>query len=103
MSKRVVGKLIQKLRGEKEIEVEAPACIEVLEWEKENEFYLGILNEQESSPFIPVNNIEIRLKKNIKKAVCLNSGEELELIYENDNVDIKIPQVQVFLLIELKK
>ena len=102
MSKRVVGKLIQNLRGKKEIEVEAPACIEVLEWEKENEFYLGILNEQESSPFIPVNNIEIRLKKNIKKAVCLNSGEELELIYEDDNVVIKIPQVQVFLLIELK-
>lgn len=102
MSKRVVGKLIQNLRGKKEIEVEAPACIEVLEWEKENEFYFGILNEQESSPFIPVNNIEIRLKKNIKKAVCLNSGEELELIYEDDNVVIKIPQVQVFLLIELK-
>ncbi len=101
MSKKVVGKMVELLRGEKEIEVNAPACIEVLKWTKENKIYLGVLNEQEKSPFIPVSNVKIKLNENIKKAVCVSTGEEIPVEYEDGKTVLTIPEIQVFSLVEL--
>lgn len=101
MSKKVVGKMVELLRGEKEIEVNAPACIEVLKWTKENKIYLGVLNEQEKSPFIPVSNVKIKLNENIKKAVCVSTGEEISVEYEDGKTVLTIPEIQVFSLVEL--
>ena len=100
MSKKVVGKMVELLRGEKEIEVNAPACIEVLKWTKENKIYLGVLNEQEKSPFIPVSNVKIKLNENIKKAVCVSTGEEISVEYEDGKTVLTIPEIQVFSLVE---
>lgn len=100
MSRQVVGRLIQHYSGKSEITVEAPACVEVVRW-KNDKMYLGVLNEQQSSPFIPVNDITITIPEKIQKAVCINTKEELELVHGEFGTIIVLPQLNVFQLIEI--
>ncbi len=101
MSKVVVGKLVNMLLEEKKLEIDAPACVEIVEWQKENKKYLGVLNEQESSPFIPVGDIVVKTSERIIKAVCIDTGEKLEIEEKDNRWVLKIPKLSVFHLIEL--
>jgi hypothetical protein len=102
MSKQVVGRLVSSLVPEKKLTVHAPACVEVMAWKKGSKTYLGILNEQEHAPFIPISQLTIDLPFSCHKAICLDTGETLSLETTAETTTLSIPPLEVFHLIELE-
>lgn len=101
LTKKVVDRLVKSLIEKPSIEVDAPACVEVVQWENEKGVLLTIFNEQEHYPFIPVSELSVTVSKGIKKAVDLSSGEELNVERHNDGTStIYLPKLALFQFIE---
>ena len=101
MTKKAVGRLLRSLICTESYTVEAPSCVEVVSWRKDETDYFGVINEQENYPFIPVDNISITVKKKITRTIDLCSGDELYTEYDGKgNTRIRIPKLSVFLIIK---
>ena len=104
LSKRVVGRLLKLLTGEISIKVDAPACVEVVQWKMEKGSLLTVFNEQEHYPFIPVGTVSVTLPGVVKRAVNVGSGKEFEIRYNEDGSSTVILQdLDVFLFVKVEK
>lgn len=97
LTKKVVGRLVKMLIDHPSIDVDAPACVEVVQWDREKDTLLTVFNEQEHYPFIPIGETTVTLHKNIGKAVDLGSGEELKVENLTDGKSvIHLPSLKLF-------
>lgn len=103
LTKKVVGSLVKLLVVKPSIKVDAPACVEVVQWEKEEGSLLTVFNEQENYPFIPVSDLSVTLLKEVKKAIDIGTGEELKVENHSDGTStIFLPKLTVFQFIDVK-
>jgi len=102
MSRQVVARIIKYLTGKLAFESNAPKMVETLSWKKDGKQYFALLNEQEEAPYIPVHDIEIKVKGNFEKAVILPSGDEVTLTKEQDVCTLKLPILDIFMVVELE-
>lgn len=103
MSRRTVGRLLKYLTGEPQIKVDAPACVEVMAWERGEKTYFGVLNEQEGSPFIPVTDITIEIKGKIDQIYNVCTGKWIQGVKNNSRTKFVLPCLNVFGLFECEK
>ena len=101
MSRCVVGRMVKEMVEIPSLEIEAPGCVEVIEWVKEGESYLAVMNEQEHSPFIPVNDIFVTVPRKINRAVDVGTGIELQLEKTDNGTKISVSKLQVCNIIKL--
>lgn len=100
MTKMTTVRLLKSMINTQLYEVKAPACAEVISWEKDEKIYYGVLNEQEQYPFIPVNEMKLTIKEKINRAIDLRTGEALKVTKtENDLTEIVLPELNVFHMI----
>lgn len=103
LTKRTVGRLVKLLIKKPSVQVEAPACVEVIQWKKKDGILLTVFNEQENYPFIPVNDIVITLPETVKNAVDVSAGKELTVTINADgSSSICLPKLELFCFVELK-
>ncbi len=101
LTKKVVGRLVKSLIDNPSIQVEAPACVEVVQWVKPDSTLLTIFNEQEQYPFIPVSELSVTLPKTIRKAVNIATGEELKVERKDHGwTTVYLPKLELFHLVE---
>jgi len=94
--------LIRELAGgEFLIEMEAPACVEVVTLHdmENNRFVISIVNVQEALPPIPVFNIQIKLKlggRRLNQVRYLSANEDMSYKEQDGNVIINIENLDIF-------
>lgn len=103
LTKKVVGRLVKLLIEKPSIEVNAPACVEVVQWEKEDSTLLTVFNEQENYPFIPVSELTVTLPKEVECAINIGTGEKLKVEKNGDGTStIYLPKLELFHFINVK-
>ncbi len=101
MSRQLVKRIMEMMVGEKSFESTAPKFVETLMWHKDDKVYAALLNEQEESPFVTIHDIEVSVPKRCKKAVLLETGEELSIKWdEQGDGRVTLPPLHVFHMIE---
>lgn len=103
LSKRVVGRLVKLLIDKPSIRVDAPACVEVVEWDQGDSTLLTVFNEQEHYPFIPIGELSVTLPREVKKAVNIGTGEELKVEKHADGTStIYLPKLDLFHFVKVE-
>lgn len=101
MSRRAVGNVVRSFVQEPLLTSNAPACVEILEWEKNGRTYIAVINEQDASPFMPVYDIEITVPMKLNKVVLAGEEKELPIHVEGEKTTIKLPKLEMFFVMEL--
>jgi hypothetical protein len=103
MSRQAVARIFDHLVGERRFYSDAPKMVETLGWEKDGALYIALLNEQEEPPIVPVHDITITVPGVYKKAVLLDTGEELSVTETDKGSSVFVKQVHVFRIIQFSK
>ena len=102
--REAVYKLIMHLIDIPQIKSNAPSFVEVTSWEKNNTTYIGIINQQDVYPLYPINEITIDIPYSYKEITLLTpSSKELDLVSSSSGITIKVPPLEAFHIIQLKK
>ncbi len=96
MSRLAVRHLIRSLKGEGDLECEAPGRVEVLRWVKEGREYLAFVNEQEEMPVSPACDITLSLKGEKKRLRELPAGGILSGRSVDGRTYFEIDRVRLF-------
>ncbi len=100
--KSSVCKLITSMAGELQFTAEAPEYVEVLMWEKDNDTYLSIINQQTTTPVYPVDNIQITINGIYTKASIVgNESKDIKIDIVDNSTIINVPSLEVFYIIKL--
>ncbi len=103
LSKQIYKKLVQYLAGNPSFTSNAPKCVEVLCWNKGDETYFAVINEQEESPIVPMYDITIELPYEIQKAQMLPSESAIKTEKTDSGTRIFLPKLDVFQMIHIVK
>lgn len=99
MSRKVVGRMFRELCGELPFTAKAPAFVEVIGWNKDGKRYFAAINQQETAPIAPMFGVEIILPYKIRGARIVESDEILPIRTEGTSTIVKLPELQVFIMI----
>lgn len=103
MSRKTVERMIRMLTGGDQIRTDAPRFVEILQWEKDGNEYLGFVNEQEESPVARVSGIQVLLPGRRVRAELMPGGNPLPAEQTEEGTLITLPELgllQVVLLAE---
>jgi len=95
--------MIRMLTGGDQIRTDAPRFVEILQWEKDGNEYLGFVNEQEESPVARVSGIQVLLPGRRVRAELMPGGNPLPAEQTEEGTLITLPELgllQVVLLAE---
>ena len=81
----------------------APEFVEILAWEKEGEDYLGLVNQQETTPVYPIHEIEITLPTRYKTVSVLSENAEVQLSQKGEKTVLHLAKLDVFCMLRLEK
>lgn len=100
--RKTVYNLVSSLVGQFTLTSNAPSFVEVTKWQKEDKYYLGIVNQQPVSPIYPQYEIIIELPYVCKQVEIKTLAEKaIEVTYGENKTVIKLPPLQLFHIIEL--
>lgn len=102
MSRRVVYNLLKSLHPQWEFTSNAPSFVEILGWKKDGKRYFAAINQQESAPISPIYDVFIEIPGRVKKANLLQNPEVVTLEYDGQNSRIKLPKLDIFLMVEIE-
>ncbi|MGL4738515.1 MAG: family 10 glycosylhydrolase, partial [Cellulosilyticaceae bacterium] len=103
VSRLVVKRMIKGLCHELAFASNAPACVEILGWQKDGKQYFAAINQQETAPIAPMYHIQIVVPYLIKEAKIVEKNILLNISYADGKTTIELPEVQIFEMIEVVK
>ena len=105
MSRNVYSRMVKYLCGTRRIQSNAPKCVEILWWNKEEVDYFAVINEQEENPVYPFDHITVDVQGKAGYGAYLLPGEEELFTFDLPNGDLRIelPELDIFLIFELRK
>jgi len=110
--KYLIRNLVNLVTKEKLLEVEAPPCIEVSLFQKENKKVLHLVNSHTEKALSgvcfaedipPIYEIEVRLEVEKKPKGIIQQPEkkEIEFTYKEGYIEFKVPDVKIHTVIEV--
>lgn len=100
-SKQVLERIIREVCGELPYTVDAPSCVEVMNWQKDGKQYFSVINELEIVPPVPMDGITVHVPYRVSAARVLTGGENAEVIHTDAGSSIRIPRLELFHIVEV--
>lgn len=103
--RRSIADMILYLIGDRKLTFKsnAPEFVEIVAWQKDGEDYLGVVNQQETTPVYPINNISITLPNEYKNAEVLSNNANVSMKNSDNESVITIDELKAFCMIKLEK
>ncbi|MEG1608819.1 MAG: hypothetical protein RR348_03025, partial [Clostridia bacterium] len=101
--KKTIARLVGSMLKTRHFCSNAPSFVEILKWNKDGKTYVSLVNQQNTAPVYPIDNIEVTLDKKYSDVKIVSGGNSKLDISEKDNKTvIKIATLNVFHVLELQ-
>ena len=101
--KQCIADILKYLIGDKEPEFtsNAPDFVEVLKWEKDENTYISLVNQQTVSPIYPIHNIEFTIPGEYKTVrLVSNNSYKFDAMRNNGKTTVKVEKTDIFHIFE---
>lgn len=101
-SKKVLERIIREVCGQLPYQVDAPSCVEVMNWQKDGKQYFSAINELEIVPPVPMDGIKIHVPYAVEKATLLSGDAAVQVQRTEDGSTITLPRLELFHILEVE-
>lgn len=100
--RQTIYSLINSLLGKHQFYSNAPDFVEIVGWEKGGKKYFSAINQQIKTPVYPMKDIYITIPYKVDEVKLLTPSENhVEIEYKQDETVIKLPELDIFHIIEV--
>lgn len=81
----------------------APDFVELIMWQKEGHYYLGVVNQQAKTPVYPISGITVTIPKRLEQVRPLTDVQgELHVLCSDEQTMLELPDLYIFQIYQLE-